>query len=89
MANWKRIFQEPSGVSSTYLFNGKISLTETVCRFLSLEEIIFISSDLIKYANEQKGIGNRQIYQDETGREIELIDNKEKSISIFKFINEV
>ena len=77
MATWKRQPQEKKG---NYFFSGEFFATKGVVTELPADEILHIFHDIKSFVNEQDGVDYLQIYLDETGRKLYLIDQLSKEM---------
>ena len=71
MATWTRQRQPTTG---SHLFDGRFYVSPLVEETLTSDEILAIQQDARTSAAQAGGIFRRQVYQDETGRELHLID---------------
>ena len=71
MAKWTRQPQEQEG---TYFFSGNFYATTPVVAQLPPEELAAIYNDLQAFVREKGGIDYLQVYLDEQGRKLYLID---------------
>lgn len=71
MTNWKRQPQEKEG---TYEFSGFALATPGVSEMISEQEIMRIILDVKKAVMEVAGLDYLQIYTNDTGQKIYLID---------------
>jgi hypothetical protein len=78
MAKWTRKKQERD--DQKYFFNGNFIATRGILNALSKKEIKFIYFDVRQFADEQQGINFIQVYQDEKGREVWVIDQLDKDM---------
>lgn len=76
MANWKRQPQERKG---NYHFSGQFFATRGVATELTADEILFIHQDIKAFVKEQNGVDYLQVYIDENGRKLYLIDQLDKA----------
>ena len=78
MATWTRKPQETSG---TYLFSGKLYLTQGIQASLMEYEIIQIVTDLKAFIEQEKnGIDYLQVYECSDGRKVWLIDQLDQKM---------
>lgn len=71
MATWTRKPQEREG---TYHFSGQFLATRGVASELPPEEILSIYRDIQSFVKERMGADYIQVYTDEQGRKLYLID---------------
>lgn len=69
--NWKRKPQESPG---KYFFSGHFITTQGIRAALSQEEIQYIYSDVKEFVKQENGIDYLQVYENEDGRKIWIID---------------
>lgn len=77
MSNWKRQPQEKSG---SYFFSGQFLATKGVVSELTPDEILYIYQDIKSFVSDKNGIDYLQIYTDENGRKLYLIDQLNKEM---------
>jgi len=77
MAHWQRQQQERRG---NYFFSGQFLATRGVATELTADEILHIYSDIKAFVNEQRGVDYLQVYLDENGRKLFLIDQLSKDM---------
>ena len=73
---WQRQPQERN--DQQYYFAGKFYMTKGVFDTLHFEEIISIYNDVKTFAKQKNGVDYLQIYTDEQGRKLYLIDQLDK-----------
>lgn len=71
MAIWKRNPQEKKG---NYFFSGQFLATRGVVTELTTEEIMSIYKDIRNFVRDTSGVDWLQVYTDEKGRKLYLID---------------
>lgn len=72
MATWTRKPQEREG---SYLFAGQFYITRGVQEQLSMDEVLFIYTDVLAFAKQKNGIDYLQVYVSDDGRKLFFIDN--------------
>src|SRR4051812_7064685 len=75
---WERKPQERN--DQKYFFAGKFYMTKGVFDALHFEEIISIYQDVKKYAQQMNGIDYLQVYTDNKGRKLFLVDQLDKEM---------
>jgi hypothetical protein len=85
MSNWKRKKQETTG---DYFFNGTFYVTQSVYSSLSPNETLSIYLDIQMFAKEQNGIDYLQVFEDEKGRKLFVIDQLSKSMIKERIVNQ-
>lgn len=75
---WVRQPQERN--DQKYFFTGKFYMTKGVFEALHFDEIISIYQDLKTFAQQRNGIDYLQIYTDEQGRKLFLIDQLDQKM---------
>jgi hypothetical protein len=78
MALWTRQNQEH--YNQKYLFNGNLFVTAGIKEELTPEEVAYIYADVRQFAEEQKGIDYLQVFKDEKGRKVWIIDQLDKNM---------
>ena len=81
MRNWQRLPQD-EGHGEKYYFTGKVYLSQGVNSELSPAEILFIYWDLRAFAEVMNGIDYLQIYVNEHGSKLYVIDNISPSMIV-------
>lgn len=76
MATWTRLPQERE--DQNYWFGGQGYLTAGIDAAIPKVEIVQILADLNAFVKEKQGIDYLQVYQDESGRKIFVIDQVPK-----------
>lgn len=76
MITWTRQKQEKE--NQKYFFNGKVLITETVSKKLTLEEIASILADIREFASQNDGCDCTQRFIGENGEIIWVIDQLDK-----------
>lgn len=76
-SNWNRKPQEQEG---NYFFSGKFFMTKTVQKQLSTMEILNILREVRILVREQNGLDYLQIFENENGDKLFLIDQISKSM---------
>ena len=71
MATWKR---QPQERKANYFFSGQFFATKGVVTELTADEILHIYHDIKAFVKEQNGVDYLQVYLDENGRKLYLID---------------
>ena len=77
MAIWKRQPQEKRG---DYFFSGQFLASRGVVSELTPDEILRIYQDIKSFVKDKDGIDYLQIYTDENGRKLYLIDQLSKDM---------
>lgn len=77
MATWTRKLQEQDG---NYFFSGQFLATRGVVEELAPAEILSIYHDIKKFVQNKNGIDYLQVYTDERGRKLYLIDQLSKEM---------
>lgn len=77
MATWTRKPQEQAG---SYFFSGQFLATKGVVLELPTVEILSIYHDIQSFVGGKKGVDYLQIYTDEKGRKLYLIDQLSKDM---------
>lgn len=77
MAKWKR---EPEECQGSYFFSGQFYVTRGVADELTSSEILSIYRDVQTFVQAKKGIDYLQVYMDEQGRKLYLIDQLSKEM---------
>jgi hypothetical protein len=72
MATWTRKQQEREG---SYLFAGQFYITQGVQAQLSMDEVLFIYTDVLAFVQEKGGIDYLQVFISNDGRKLFFIDN--------------
>ena len=75
MAKWTRKPQEQKG---NYHFSGTFLVTARVDEEIPKSETIAIYEDILRAVQENNGLDYFQVYQDEKGRKLYLIDATSK-----------
>lgn len=78
MATWTRQPQERN--DQKYFFNGDFYVTAGIKAELTPEEVASIYADVRQFAEEQKGCDYLQVYKDEKGRKVWVIDQLDKDM---------
>lgn len=76
MATWKRLPQEKEG--QNYFFAGQGYLTQGVDEDIPPAEIVQILADLHAFVQEKQGIDYLQVYEDENGNRLWIIDQVQR-----------
>ena len=77
-AIWTRKPQERN--DQKYFFSGRFYFTKAVFESLHFDEIIFIYQDVQDFAKQSNGIDYLQVYTDNDGRELFLIDQLDQEM---------
>lgn len=77
MAIWKR---QPQKRSGNYFFSGQFLATRGVVSELPPNEILHIYHDIKSFVRDKNGIDYLQVYTDENGRKLYLIDQLSKEM---------
>lgn len=78
MANWTRKPQEDE--DQKYFFSGQCYLTSGIDQELPKDELQAILTDLHAFVKEKNGIDYLQVYEDEKGNRIWIIDQLDKEM---------
>lgn len=77
MATWTRKPQEQDG---NYFFFGQFLATRSVVEELPTNEIISICHDIKTFVHQKNGVDYLQVYTDEQGRKLYLINQLSKEM---------
>lgn len=77
MAIWTRKPQEKTG---NYFFSGQFLATKAVVSELTADEILNIYQDIHAFVKNKNGVDYLQVYTDEKGRKLFLIDQLSKEM---------
>lgn len=77
MSKWQR---QPQKRSGNYFFSGQFLATMGVATELNADEILDIYLDIKAFVQEQKGVDYLQVYLDDQGRKLFLIDQLSKDM---------
>lgn len=78
MVTWTRQPQERH--DQKYFFSGKFYYTKGVAEALSFDEIAAIYNDVRAFAKEKGSIDYLQVYTDENGRKLFMIDQLDQNM---------
>ena len=80
MATENKWVRQPQETKGDYFFNGKSYITTNLINEISIEEIIWIISDLKAFVEQEQGIDYLVVYKKKFGRKIFCIDQLSKSM---------